>query len=121
MEEGSPISGVDMTWRNAMKTLLPFAAFAAAFVAAPACAQPAATIVVRTADLDLQSPAGASALDRRIRAAVAMACGDASDADLHGRNQVARCRAETFAAAAAQRHAATALAGRTASRTFAAQ
>jgi UrcA family protein len=107
-----------------MKTLLPLAALAAAFLPAPAFAQPPAastTIVVRTADLDLGSPAGAAALDRRIRIAVDMACGDASAADLHGRNRVLRCRADTLAAAAVQRAAATGLARRAAPTTFAAQ
>jgi UrcA family protein len=106
-----------------MKTLLPLAAFAAAFLPAPAFAQPpaSATIVVRTADLDLRSPAGAAALDRRIRIAVDLACGDASGADLHGRNRVLRCRADTLASAAGQREAATVLARRAAPTTLAAQ
>ena len=104
-----------------MKILL-FAAFAAAFTAAPAFAQPAsATIVVHTADLDLRSAAGVVTLDRRLRAAIDLACGEASDADVHGKNAAARCRAETRAQASAQRTQAVALARRAGATTLAAQ
>jgi UrcA family protein len=97
-----------------MKTLLSLAAFAIAVTAAPAVAQPPASalLVVRTADLDLRSPAGIAAMDRRIRAVVELACGDSSDVDLHGKNVAVRCRAETLAAVAAQRSRAIALARR---------
>jgi UrcA family protein len=91
-----------------MKILLPIAALAAAFAAAPALAQSqsaTATAIVRTAGLDLGTAAGRRALDRRIGNAVREACGTASDADLHGRNAVQACRAETRAAAQAQRSA----------------
>jgi UrcA family protein len=112
-----------------MKTLLSLAAFAIAVTAAPAVAQPPASavlpasaiLVVRTADLDLRSPAGISAMDRRIRAVVALACGDSSDVDLHGRNAAGRCRAETLAAVAAQRSRAIALARRGSGTELAAQ
>jgi UrcA family protein len=106
-----------------MKTLLSLALLAAAVAAAPAAAQPAgsAAVVVRTADLDLRSPAGISALDRRIHAAVYQACGEASDLDLHGKNLVARCRADTLATVAARRAEAVALARRGTSTEIAAQ
>jgi UrcA family protein len=95
------------------------AAFAAtaALGASPAAAQPASadrTIVVRTADLDLATPAGVAALDTRIRVAVRTVCGTASDVDLHGRNVVLQCRADTLAVARAQREDAIALASRAA-------
>jgi UrcA family protein len=106
-----------------MKILLPLAALAATLTAAPAFAQPpaSATIVVRTADLDLHSATGRTALDRRIRAAIDIACGDASDADVHGKNAALRCRAATRAQAEAQRTQAVALARGSGSTTFAAQ
>jgi UrcA family protein len=106
-----------------MKILLPLAAALAALTATPAFAQTAApaTIAVHTADLDLSSPAGIAALDRRIRAAVDIACGDPSDVDLHGKNVAQRCRADTRAQAAAQRANALALARRAGGTTLAAQ
>jgi UrcA family protein len=90
-----------------MKTLLPLAILAATLSAAPAAAQQPVsadrTLAVRHADLDLTSPAGVAALDRRISAAVRLACGAASDADLHGKNRVQQCRADTLAGIAPQR------------------
>ena len=105
-----------------MKTLLPLAALATSF-AVPAVSQPAAsaTIAVHTADLDLRSPAGLAALDRRINAAIEIACGDLSDVDLHGKNVAQRCRTATRAQAAAQRSNAVALARRGGGTTLAAQ
>jgi len=98
-----------------MKTLSSLAILAAALCVAPAAAQAPSTsdrtLVVRYADLDLNSPAGISALDRRIHAAVRIACGTASDADVHGKNLVLQCRADTLASVAAQREKAIALAG----------
>ncbi len=93
-----------------MKILIPLATLAAALTSAPAFAQPAASApqVVHYADLDLSSAAGRRELDRRIGIAVREACGTASDADLHGRNLVQRCRVETRQAIAARRTAAVA-------------
>ena len=106
-----------------MKILLPLAAAFTALTVAPALAQPgaSATIAVHTADLDLTSSAGVSALDRRIRAAVEIACGELSDVDLHGRNAAQRCRAEARAQAAAQRANAISLARRAGGTTLAAR
>jgi UrcA family protein len=85
-----------------MKILLPLAAFAAALTAGPAFAQPATSApqVLHYADLDLSSASGRRELDRRIGIAVREAYGTASDADLHGRNLVQRCRVETRQAVA---------------------
>ena len=96
-----------------MKTILALAALAAAFTAAPAAAQEpivssGATIVVRTADLDLSSGRGVAKLDRRILEAAKLACGTASDFDVRGKNKVRRCRDETIASVADQREAAIA-------------
>ena len=74
------------------------------FASAPARSAPVSTgtevvRVVATADLDLASEAGRKALDRRIGRAVIELCGQASDADLVGRNAVAECREEALAQA----------------------
>lgn len=61
------------------------------------------TSIVRTADLDLSDGAGQRELDRRIVQAAREVCGDASNADLEGKNAARQCRDETIAAAAAQR------------------
>jgi UrcA family protein len=92
-----------------MKILLPIAALAAAVVGGPVLAQSqssTASVIVRTADLDLGSAAGRRALDRRIGNAVREACGAVSDIDLHGTNALQACRAEAREAAQAQRSAA---------------
>jgi UrcA family protein len=89
-----------------MKNLIPIALLAGAFFASPSVAAPApagAPHVVRYADLDLSSPAGRQALDRRIGLAVRDACGAASDVDIHGKNVVVRCRVEARAEADLQR------------------
>lgn len=106
-----------------MNILLPLAALTAAAIAAPALAQPPAptTIAVRTTGLDLGSPAGIAALDRRIGAAVDIACGSVSDVDVHGKNAAQRCRADVQAQVAGQRANAIALARRARATTLAAQ
>jgi UrcA family protein len=90
-----------------MKTLTSLTLMLSAFAAAPALAQsvPAAEnrIVVRTADLDLSKAAGQRALDHRIAIAVVEACGETSNVDPAGKNEIRRCRAETSAQVAANR------------------
>ena len=58
---------------------------------------------VRTADLDLSTPAGQHQLDSRLAIAAREVCGAASDADLEGKNDVRQCRADTLASARAKR------------------
>lgn len=89
--------GCDMT-RIFIATLL-------AFTAVPALAdQPATTTAnVQVADLDLSTASGQRALDRRLTRAVIEVCGAASDADLAGKNDVRRCRADTLASLSAER------------------
>ena len=83
-----------------------FLATLLAFTATPALAEPAAisTAKVQVADLDLSSPQGQRALDRRLTRAVIEVCGAASDADLSGKNEVRRCRAETLATLSDERN-----------------
>lgn len=87
------------------------ALFALALIASTAtiaptvhAAEPAtATSVVPTADLDLSSATGRRELDRRLARAAREVCGSASNVDLEGGNAVRQCRADTIAAATAQR------------------
>ena len=59
--------------------------------------------IVQTADLDLSSDSGQRALDRRIVQAAREVCGEASDVDLEGKNEVRQCRTDTIAQARSQR------------------
>jgi len=74
----------------------------ACVVAAPVLAQqPAGSRItvsepVHVADLDLSHAAGHSTLRARLRHAAFAACGEASPADLRGRNEVRRCRAASL-------------------------
>lgn len=83
-----------------------FIATLLAFTATPALAEPPAlaTAKVQVADLNLSTAAGQRALDRRISQAVIEVCGTASDADVEGKNDVRRCRAETLARLADDRN-----------------
>lgn len=78
---------------NAIKiALLPIAALA--LIAAPAAAE-TRSIEVSYAGLDLTSPAGVAAFDRRIAGAVRTICGSAG-ADLVSGHAVRKCRAQAF-------------------------
>ena len=59
--------------------------------------------LVRTADLDLSTAAGQRRLDHRLANAARDVCGEASDVDVAGKNEVRRCRDETLATVRAQR------------------
>jgi UrcA family protein len=79
----------------------------AAIKAAPAFAQqPGGTQPnisrVQTADLDLKSGAGQHKLELRLARAAREVCGTASDADVVGKNDVRKCRADTLAKARGQ-------------------
>jgi UrcA family protein len=77
-----------------------------AIKAAPALSEPLPAemnvSVVRTADLDLSTDAGQRRLDQRIVIAANEVCGDASDVDLKGKNDVRKCRNEVLVAARAR-------------------
>ena len=78
-----------------------------AIKAAPALAQqPGGTEPnisrVQTADLDLTSEVGQHKLELRLARAARDVCGTASDADVVGKNEVRKCRADTFAKARGQ-------------------
>ena len=82
-----------------------FLAAAAVIKAAPALAEPAQpqnVSIVRTADLNLSTNGGRSALDHRLVIAAGEVCGAAADVDLAGRNQVRQCRADVLAKARAR-------------------
>ena len=99
-----------------MKTLTTLTLILSAFAATPALAQAAPTaetrIVVRSADLDLGSATGQRMLDHRIAMGVVEACGETSNVDLVGKNEIRRCRAETSASVAANRDRLVGLASR---------
>ena len=76
---------------------------APALAEAPAPAGETNVSLVRTADLDLGSETGRRQLDRRLERASREVCGSASDADIEGKNEVRRCRAETLAKARGER------------------
>ena len=81
-----------------------FLATLLAFTATPALAEPViATSTVQTADLDLSTSKGQRALDLRLIQAVKDVCGEASDVDIAGKNEVRRCRIETLAKATSER------------------
>lgn len=79
---------------------------AAALKAVPALAEtgpaPVNISIVHTADLDLTSDAGRRQLDQRLTQAAREVCGEASDVDLEGKNDVRACRANVLAKARAE-------------------
>lgn len=86
-----------------MTKLLP--ALFLALLPVPAVAEPVSTFssIVQTADLDLATQAGRRVLDRRLSIAVSEVCGAASDVDIEGKNDVRRCKEETYARATQER------------------
>ena len=79
----------------------------AAIKAVPAISQPVAgadvsVSIVHTADLDLSSAAGKRTLERRLVQAARDVCGNASDADPAGKNDVRACRNAVLADARAK-------------------
>jgi UrcA family protein len=81
---------------------------AAVLEATPASAEvPAAPDVnvslVRTADLDLSTARGQRALEQRLAQAAREVCGEASNVDVGGKNDVRKCRDATLAQARGQR------------------
>ncbi|MBE1529366.1 UrcA family protein [Sphingopyxis sp. OAS728] len=88
-----------------MQKLLILAALAAASIGQPVSAQTAPanpSVAVAHKDLDLRTPAGTKALDRRIWRAVVEVCGTAADFDIAGKNDVRQCRRDTKRVASAQ-------------------
>ncbi len=69
------------------------------------------TVSVRTGDLELATPAGRRALERRIRAAAREVCGDPSPLVRGGPNAALQCRAATAIHASAQHGLRIALSG----------
>ena len=82
--------------------------------AAPALAEPIQAVsVVHTADLDLSTSSGRTALDHRLVLAAYEVCGAASDVDLVGKNSVRQCRADVLAKARARGERLASTGGRT--------
>lgn len=72
---------------------------AAPAIGATPPASDTAVSIVRTADLDLSTPAGQRTLRQRLVVAAHAVCDDPSAVDLKAGNEEARCRAEVLAAA----------------------
>jgi UrcA family protein len=60
------------------------------------------SVTVSYADLNLQTPAGAAALEQRVHRAVYEVCGSADDRDLSDWFAQKKCRAEAFKDAGAK-------------------
>jgi UrcA family protein len=79
-------------------------ATAAVIKASPLLAEPSPAqnfSIVHTSDLDLSSKEGRQALDHRLVSAAFEVCGNASDADLVGKNKERACRIDVLAKARA--------------------
>ena len=85
-----------------IRFLIPIVLVASALVANPAHAQPSRT--VGYGDLDLSSPVGQAALDRRIATAIRQVCGWAFPRDLQSSHEVQICREQTLADVQSQRN-----------------
>ncbi|MFN3944134.1 MAG: UrcA family protein [Allosphingosinicella sp.] len=96
-----------MIVRNAMFALAACcaAAVATGLAAGPAAAQDVGGLQVRHADLNLASPAGRAALDRRIAFAAEQACGDPWTDLLVMQRLARKCQDDAVAAARPQRDA----------------
>jgi UrcA family protein len=91
-----------------MKLVLIGTALAAALLAAPVAATPGEKrrdVRVKVADLDLGTPGGIVALDRRLARAVVKACGTAHYLEPEKLNEMDRCRAAARDRALAARKA----------------
>ena len=86
-------------------TLSAFLVTAAFIKAAPLLAEPATAqnvTIISTADLDLSTATGRTALDHRLINAAYDVCGDASVIDLVGKNDARACRADVLEKARSQ-------------------
>lgn len=93
-----------------MNKLILIAALAAAAAAgAPAQSQATRSLRIEVVNLDLSTPEGVRALDRRIFRGAAELCDAPSAADPHGRRDYDRCVSDARAAAAAARDRAVTL------------
>jgi UrcA family protein len=86
-----------------IRTLIPIVLIASLAAANPAQAE-SGSRTVSYGDLDLTSPAGQAALDRRLASAVREVCGRPYPLDLQSVDQVSRCRRDTRADIQAQRN-----------------
>ena len=86
-----------------IRSLIPIVLIASLASANPAQADHG-TRTVSYADLDLTSPAGQAAFDRRIANAVRQVCGRAFPVDLQSQRQIDECRRLTMRDVQAQRN-----------------
>lgn len=84
-----------------IRSLIPIILIATVAAVQPASAE---TRIVSYADLDLSSPQGQAALDRRIEHAVRQVCGRPFPTNLQSREEVEECRSQTLSSVQAQRN-----------------
>jgi UrcA family protein len=76
-----------------MRTSILIIAALTALSASPVLAQQSARQEIRTADLDLDSPAGLARFERRVAAALETVCGSYASASAQESAEIDRCRA----------------------------
>lgn len=84
-------------------TIFTLAIASSAFLITPTVAAEPEARIIHVADLDLASAAGKRQFDSRVTRAAIDLCGEASDADLAGKNNVRQCRDDVLTQAARQR------------------
>ena len=84
-------------------TIFALAVASSTILITPTVAAEPETRVIAVADLDLATPVGQRTFDARVARAAIDLCGEASDADLAGQNDVRACRDSVLAQAAQQR------------------
>lgn len=84
-------------------TIFALAAFSSGLLITPTVAAEPEARIIHVADLDLASPAGQRQFEARVTRAAIDLCGEASNVDLSGRNDVRQCRDEVLEQARQQR------------------
>ena len=84
-------------------TIFALAALSSGLLITPTVAAEPEARTIEVADLDLASPTGKRHFEARVRRAAVDLCGDVSNVDLSGRNDVRQCRDEILEQARQQR------------------
>ena len=84
-------------------TIFALAALSSGLLITPTVAAEPEARIIQVADLDLTSPTGQRHFEARVTRAAIELCGEASNVDPVGRNDVRQCRNDVLAQAAHQR------------------
>ncbi|QIK95614.1 UrcA family protein [Sphingomonas sp. HDW15A] len=84
-------------------TIFALAALSSGLLISPSVAAESSVRIIEVADLDLASPTGQHQFQTRATRAAIELCGEASNVDLSGRNDVRQCRDDVIAQANQQR------------------